>query len=440
MYHPGSEKYGNTLCEGGLPVITREVFMDIKAMNRNGLSIRRIAKITGLHRKTVKRHLEGGSLPVYHKTKRKESILDPYRPMIDAYLEEDDYQASWIFEKLTRMGYTGGLTTVRNAVRAIKGEKTRIAYIRFETEPAFQAQVDWGDFQILEPDGTTHTVFAFVMVLGYSRAMYVEFVEERTLEAFMDCHIHAFDYLGGVPKEILYDCMKQVIIGRQSGRPVFNIEFSRFSNHYEFHPRLCPPYAPWVKGKVERPIHYLRERFWRGYSYISCEKANEEVLAWVSEVANRRIHGTYWQRVQERWEKEKPLLNDLPLVPYDTSLKVFRPVYRECQIAYNGNRYLVPYHVVGKKVMLKIKGKVIRIYHDQDLLATYEEPKEKHAVIGDAAIYRMLSHDTEQIARKYGRKKGKATRGCVTSTLFPEVAIRSLEEYERLAGGASWSN
>jgi len=99
---------------------------------------------------------------------------------------------------------------VKDAVKEIKGEKRHIAYIRFETEPAFQAQVDWGDFQVSEPDGTTHTVFAFVMVLGYSRAMYVEFVERRTLEAFMDCHIHAFDYLGGCPKEILYDNMKHV--------------------------------------------------------------------------------------------------------------------------------------------------------------------------------------------------------------------------------------
>jgi transposase len=423
----------------GLPVITREVFMDIKAMNRNGLSIRKIAKITGLHRKTVKRHLERTSLPEYHKKKRRGSILDPYRPMIDAYLEEDDYQASWIFEKLTRMGYTGGATTVKDAVREIKGEKTRIAYIRFETEPAFQAQVDWGDFQIEEPDGTTHTVFAFIMVLGYSRAMYVEFVEKRTLEAFMDCHIHAVDYLGGVPKEILYDCMKHVVISRQSGRPVFNVEFSRFANHYEFHPRLCPPYAPWVKGKVERPIHYLRERFWRGYSYTSLENANRDVREWLSETANRRLHGTYWRPVHERWEKEKALLSALPPVPYDTSLKIFRPVYKECQLSYNGNRYLVPHHVAGKKVMLKIKGKTIRIYHDHDLLATYEEPEEKHTIIGDPAIYRVLAQDKAQIARKYGRTKGKATRGLVTSTLFPEVAIRSLEEYERLAG-ASWNN
>ncbi len=190
-----------------------------------------------------------------------------------------------------------------------------------------------------------------------------------------------------------------------------------------------------MKGKVERPIHYLRERFWRGYTYVCLEMANKDVLEWLSDTANRRLHGTYWQPVHERWEKEKVLLAALPPIPYDTSVKIWRPVYKECQLSYNGNRYLVPHHVAGKKVM----GKVIRIYHDHDLLATYGEPEEKHTVIGDPAIYRVLLADKEQMQKKYGRNKGRATRGLVTSTLFPEVSIRSLEEYELLAG-ASWNS
>ena len=150
-------------------MITREVFMDIKVMHRNGLSIRRIARTTGLHRETVKRHLESDSFPQYHKTTRRKSILDPYRQLIEEYLDQDDYQATWIFEKLVRMGYTGGCTTVRGVVRVIKGEKRRIAYLRFETEPGFQAQVDWGDFQIEESDGTVHTVYAFIICCSSGR-------------------------------------------------------------------------------------------------------------------------------------------------------------------------------------------------------------------------------------------------------------------------------
>ncbi len=366
------------------------------------------------------------------------SILDPFRRVIEDYLEEDGYQATWIFERLTRIGYTGSYTTVKKTVRDIKGEKQRIAYLRFETEPGLQAQVDWGDFQITEPDGRIHTIYVFIMVLGYSRAMYVEFVEERTLDVFMDCHIRAFRYLGGTPKEILYDNMKHVVIGKEYGKPMFNREFAHFAHHYSFHPRLCPPYSPWVKGKVERPIHYLRERFWRGYSYMGVEKANADVRQWLAEIAHQRIHGTYGQPVHERWEKEKPFLESLP-PDYDTSLKIFRPVYKECQLSYGGNRYLVPPHVVGKKVMLKIKGKIIRIYHDQELLATYEKPEEKHTLVGDQTMYLTLRRDKEQNARKYGTQKGKATRGLSSATLYPEVATRSLDEYAHLAG-ASWTN
>jgi len=420
-------------------MITREVFMDMRVMHRNGLSIRRIARMTGLHRLTVKRHVESDSFPEYHRTKKKKSILDPYVKIIEDYLDQDDYQATWIFDRLARMGYPGSYSRVKSLVHDLKGEKQRIAYLRFETEPGFQAQVDWGDFQIVEPDGRIHTVFAFIMVLGFSRALYVEFVEKRTLESFMDCHIRAFDYLCGCPQEMLYDNMKHVVVGKEAGKPVFNLEFFHFAHHYGFCPRLCPPYAPWVKGKSERPIHFLRERFWRGYVYSSLEQANEDVRAWL-ETANRRVHGTHGEPVATRWEKEKALLGSLPPVPYDTSLKIFRPVYKECQLSYNGNRYLIPHEFAGKKVMLKIKGKIIRIYHDHDLVATYEEPEEKHTLVGSPAIYERLAADREQNRRKYGRQKGRATRGLTTASLFPEVAIRSLAEYERLAGGASWSN
>ena len=179
-----------------LPMITREVWVDIKTMQRSGLSIRKIARTTGLHRKTVAKYIERYALPEYTKRQQRKSILDPYRQIIEGYLEEDAYQATWIFDRLTRMGYRGSYTTVKTFVQSIKEKKTRIAYMRFETEPARQAQVDWGDFQIQQEGGKITTIYAFVMVMGYSRALYVEFVERPTLEAFMDCHIHAFHFFG----------------------------------------------------------------------------------------------------------------------------------------------------------------------------------------------------------------------------------------------------
>jgi transposase len=346
-------------------MITKEVFMDIIAMHRLGLSVRKIARKLGIHRNTVKKHLEANELPQYHKRKKSVSILEPYKQLINGYLDQDDCQATWIFDRIKRIGYAGSYDTVKRYVSDIKGQKTRLAYIRFETEPGLQAQVDWGDFKVQEPDGKMKTIYAFVLVLGYSRAMYVEFVDRCTLDVFMDCHISAFRYLQGVPAEILYDNMKNVVIGRENGRAVFNMEFLHFAHHYGFQPKAAPPYSPWVKGKVERPMDYIRERFWRGYPFSSVQKANKEIMVWLNETANQRIHGTHHEAVNLRWEQELPFLRELPPVDYDTSVKVFRKVYKDCLLSYNGNRYSAPYHVVGKRVMIKIKGNLIRIYHDQ---------------------------------------------------------------------------
>ncbi|MEF9437927.1 MAG: IS21 family transposase, partial [Candidatus Mariimomonas ferrooxydans] len=304
-----------------------------------------------------------------------------------------------------------------------------------------QAQFDWGDFQVQEPDGKTSTVYAFVLVLGYSRAMYVEFVDHCTLDVFMDSHIHAFRHLQGIPAEILYDNMKNVVISRENGKAVFNIEFLYFAHHYGFQPKITPPYSPWVKGKVERPINYIRERFWRGYSFSSMQNVNKDIMNWLDETANRRIHGTHREPVDKKWAREAPCLKKHPPVDYDTSLKVFRKVYKDCLLSYNGNRYQVPYHVVGKRVMLKIKGDWIRIYHDQELLATYREPKTKHNLVGDPNIYEQLKRDKEQLSRKYGRHKGKATRGLVSKSLYSDVSYRPLAEYEKYAqGGVLWNS
>jgi transposase len=150
-------------------MISEEVFMDIIAMHRQGLSIRQIARKLGIHRSTVKKHIEAKEFPHYHKRKGGISILEPYKQIISDYLDEDDYQGTWIFDRIKRIGYPGGYDTVKHYVSKIKEQKRRLAYIRFETEPWLQAQVDWGDSQVQEPDGKTSKVFAFVMVLGYSR-------------------------------------------------------------------------------------------------------------------------------------------------------------------------------------------------------------------------------------------------------------------------------
>lgn len=423
-------------------MISIGVFMDIFSLARQGHSQRAIARRLGIHRETVRSYLASEDLPgSNNKRQQRTSILDPYHQVIQDFLDEDNYKATWIFDKLKNLGFTGGYEIVKRHVASIKEQKTRLAYIRFETEPGMQGQVDFGDFQITEVDGSTTTVYAFVVVLGFSRGMYVEFIDRCTLEAFMDCHADAFSYLGGVPAEILYDNMKNVVVDRQADGVRFNVEFVHFARHYGFTPKPCPPYSPWVKGKVERPMDYIRERFWRGYTFTSLEALNRDVRVWLDETANQRIHGTYHQPVIDRWLQEKSHLGPLPVSGYDTSIKVCRKVYKDCQISYNANHYLVPHRVVGKKILLKIKKGVIRIFHDQELLITYREAEGKHNVVGNMLFYEQLKRDREQVRGKYGKAKGKATRGLVTNTLFPQVEQRAMSDYEQLSqGGVSWSN
>jgi transposase len=422
-------------------MITEEAFMDIVALHRQGHSIRFIAKKLGMHRNTVKKFIEGRRFPAYDRSNRGISILAPFVRIILDWLSQDDYRASWVFGRLKQIGYGGSYETVKKFVRPIKEQQARIAYARFETMPGLQGQVDWADFQIAEPNGKPRTVYLFILVLGYCRAIYAEFVNRCTLESFLDGHIRAFHYLGGVPAELLYDNMKHVVIRHLVGKVAFNPEILHFAHHYGFAPKACPPYAAWVKGKVERPVDYLRESFWRGYPCSDLQSANRDLHQWLDTVANRRVHGTHRQPVIERWQQEKPRLGPLPAADYDTSLKVFRKVYKDCLVSYETNRYLLPHTVVGKKVLLKVKNGTIHFYDDDRLLVSYAQAEGKHQLVGNASFYEALKADKELQRRKYGHAKGKATRGLSIGSLFPQVMYRPLADYERLAqGGGLWNS
>ncbi|MCK4499811.1 IS21 family transposase [Candidatus Babeliales bacterium] len=410
--------------------------MDIVSLHRQGYSVRAIARELGMHRETVKKHIESNSFPQYKTGKKRGSKLAPYYQVIGDFLKEDsDYQATWIYDRLQSMSYDGSYDLVKRYVREIKERQTRLAYVRFETQPGFQAQVDWGEFQIVYPHSKKRKLYGFMITLGYSRASYVEFVESSKLEYLMDCHINALKYLQGIPTDILYDNMKTVVIGREAGKVKFNNEFLHFAHHYGFCPKACPPYSPWVKGKIERPVDYVRERFWRGYHFTSLEQTNRDVITWLGATANERIHGTHREKVRDRWEREIEHLYRLPANDYDTSEKVFRPVYRDCQLSYNGNFYVVPHEVVGKKVMLKIKHGHIRIYHDQKLLVSYQEPQGKNELVQDERFYERLRRDKEQCRRKYGGNGGKRKGVAKAAYSDVDVVVRPLSEYDAYITG-----
>jgi len=416
-------------------MINQEKVMDIKSLAKQGYKIRHIARITGIHRNTIKKYLEG-TLPVYKKSNR-ESCLKPYYGLIEGWLQQQDYQASRIYELLQGQGFKGSYDVVQRHVKKLKNKRDQVAYVRFETLPGQQAQVDFGDFVISCSDGSKLTIYCFIMVLGYSRKMYIEFIDRCTLANFLKCHQKAFAYFGGIPCEILYDNMKNVVIKKMVGLIKWNASFMAFCLHYGFKPLTTPAYSPWAKGKVERPIGYIRERFWRGYQYSDFKYANKDILEWLREVADDRIHGTTHEKVSARFEKEKPFLGPLPPNSYDISEKLWRKVYKDCQVAFDCNRYVVPHEYVGRDVLLKINDGELRIFHDDKLLVTYKVPEGKGQTLG-IELYERLRKDKDQIKRKYRKpffKKAWATRGLLSGRMDIEVRNRPLSEYQDLLDG-----
>lgn len=417
-------------------MVKMEVLMDMRSLANQGYSYRNIARMTGLHRKTVKKYLTEGTLPVYKKIARV-SKLQPYHGMINDWLSRQDYQATRVHELLVGQGYVGSYDSVQRYLKSVKEQRDRIAYIRFETMPGQQAQVDFADFQVVNSDGTVTTAYCFVMALGYSRHKYVEFIEHCTMTKFLECHQHAFGFFGGIPAEIVYDNMKNVVIKHLLGSIQWNKTFEAFCVHYGFKPIAAPPYSPWAKGKVERPIGYVRERFWRGYVFTDISQANRDIRHWLLTTAYHRIHGTTKEQVSLRFERERPCLGSLPPVPFDTSEKVYRIVYKDCQLAFGGSRYVVPHELVGKKVLLKIRTGVMRIFDDDQLVAIYRIPPEKGKTVAHPRFYERLKIDQEQNRRKYHRLlpgKAKATRGLLTDGLHFEVMARSLSAYDQVIG------
>jgi transposase len=415
-----------------------ETQMSIHHYRRQGLSYRAIARKTGCDRRTVKKYVEHPERPNQpRQTAPRPSKLDPYRVQIAAYLAEDpQYRATWIYDRLVAQGYTGGYEIVKVAVRQLKDERQRLAYVRFETEPGQQAQVDFGEHQVVQPDGTVRKVYQFSLILGYSRQLYGELLDRCDLPHFLDALQRAFAVLGGVPREILFDRMRNVFIRRLAGEDQFTQGLMTLAQHYGFTPRVAPAYAPWVKGKVERPFDFIREGFWRGYRFTELATANRDLQAWLAQKA-QRMHGTTHERVDTRFAREQPHLGPLPPAPCDVSLRLVRMVAKDCTIAVEGNRYVVPHTLVGRQVVVRIKDDTLRVYDGDVLVVTYAIPEGRGALVQDPRFYAALRQDRALNARKYAvppTGKGKATISPTRARHPVEVSRRSLAEYDQIGG------
>ncbi|WP_286890679.1 IS21 family transposase [Thermobacillus sp.] len=237
-------------------------FYMIHEIKKRGMSISQIANELGRDRKTIRKWLQQSEPAYYQRHVKRPSKLDPFKDYIRRRMEEGCLNANVIFDEIKAQGYTGRKTILRSFMQPLRPSVLSKATVRFETSPGYQAQVDWGRFRV-EWNGEPKRLYAFVMVLGYSRVMYVEFTEDEKLETLMGCHLRAFEYFGGRPEVVLYDNMKTVVADfDERGHAVWNERFARFAAHHGFLLQSCRPYRARTKGKVENGIGYVRKNFW----------------------------------------------------------------------------------------------------------------------------------------------------------------------------------
>ena len=341
-------------------LIVEERFM-IKDWYRKGLSISDIARLTGHDRKTIRNILNEPLLPVRPPRPPRVRKIDPFVPYLEGRLAEGVFNARKLCGEIQLRGYPGKETQVRAFVQPFREAREAQATLRFETEPGEQGQVDWGHFGLINHYGRQRRLYGFVMTLGWSRAMYLEFTVSADAAWFLRCHLHAFEYFGGCPRQILHDNLKTAVLNRDADGTIhWNPRYLDFAGYYGFTPRACRPYRAKTKGKVESGIKYVRGNFWLGLKFIDLADLNRQGWHWLDTVANVRIHGTTGEVPFARLPSEglQPLLSK---PPYDTSLITCRRSSRDCLVSYEGNYYSVPAAYAKRELLVKEteQGKLI---------------------------------------------------------------------------------
>jgi transposase len=367
--------------EGAGSVIKLGEVIMILDLHRQGLTVSAIARELGVDRKTVRKCIALGlEPPIYGPRKPRRRRIDPFvsylRERVTAY---PGLTGRRLLRELREHGYEGGYTAVTDVLREIRPAPLQAFEVRFETPPGDQAQVDFAQFQVQFTDepAVTRIVWLFSFVLGFSRLIWARFVLHQDMQTVLRCHIAAFEAIGGISREILYDRMKTAVIG-EAGGIVYNRALIDFARHYGFQPKACRPYRAKTKGKVERPYRYIREDFFLARSFRNLDDLNAQLRHWLDMVANPRVHATTQRVVNEAFAEEKRHLKMLPLAPFGSVLKLERRVSHEGMVSVGGNLYSVPDATRKRVVEVHTLANEVRIFEDGALIATHPVLEGRH--------------------------------------------------------------
>ena len=334
------------------------------------LTLGQIAAHLGLAYPTVQKW---AARPTYQRARlaKRSSKLDAFKGTVVALLHHHPYTAQQVLQQLKAQGYTGGYSILKAFVRQVR-PSPKPAYLALHFAPGDCAQVDWGSFGSIAVGSTRRRLSFFVMVLCYSRLLYVEFTLSERMEQFLTCHRHALEFFGSVPHRVMIDNLKVGVLQHAVGqRPVFHPRYLDFAAHYGFQPVACNVGKGNEKGRVESGVGYIKKNFLHGLDLSCFAAVNPAAQQWLEMVANVRLHGETHRKPVELFAEEKAQLKPLPVQPYDCAVIHPGGANGCCRVSFDANRYSVPYLYASQKLTLKVYPEQLLIYYREKLIATH---------------------------------------------------------------------
>jgi len=337
-----------------------------------GLSIRAIAKRLQLSRKTVRRLLARASERTPPSSEPRASLLDPYAAEIRRLLADTpELTAPGILERLRPLGYTGGITILRDRVRQVRPRPAKEAFLTLDFKPGAAFQVDWADFGFALP-GCPRRVSAFVMVACYSRYLYLEFTLSQAMGTFLRCMERGLQFFGGVATADIFDNMKTVVLSHAPHATVFNRRFLEYAKARDFVVVACNVRKGNEKGRVERPVGFVRTRFWRGRRFTDLLDLNTQAMHWRDDIANNRRHeetGKVPSLVFRHEEQRR--LKPIPDTPFDIDDVDTAPVTKTFRVSFDRNRYSVPWRLASQTVLVRADDDVVGVFLGKKQVAAH---------------------------------------------------------------------
>ena len=329
-----------------------------------GVSVRQIALKLHLARKTVRKILGRHSAPLKPTAAPRGSLLDPYEKAIGTLLDDTpEMLAPAVLERLRKLGYTGGVTILRARLRSLRKHGRREAFLTLNFEAGAAMQIDWADFGFALP-GVARRVSAFVAVLCYSRYLYIEFTLSQSMGTFLRCMDRALTFFGGSTATDIFDNMKTVVLSHTAHATVFNPRFLAYARaRGGIAVVACNVRRGNEKGRVERPIGYVRLRFWPGRRFRDLFDLNAQAAAWRDDFANGRVHEVTGKVPSLVFRhEEKRLLKPLSDAPFNTDDVEGAGVTKMFRVNFDRNKYSVPWRLVSQSMIVRANDATVGVY------------------------------------------------------------------------------